>query len=137
LRLDFHSGVALPLLPTILHRRVSADGLLSLLSLLMRDMRLLRIAIVIRIVGAGTSEAATITAASCASAAVQTAINAAAAATRSSFPTALHVTSGVSITGKGVILLGQSAARVVITNNVSGNAITVKENTLFIRRSAA
>jgi len=37
-------------------------------------------------------------------------------------------TSGVAITGKGIILLGASTAGVVITNNVGGNAINVKED---------
>ena len=87
------------------------------------------IAFVIGIVSAGTSEAATITAASCASAAVQTAINSAASGDTVIIPNgACTWSSGVSITGKGIILLGASTAGVVITNNVGGNAINVKED---------
>jgi hypothetical protein len=87
-------------------------------------------AFVIWIVGGGTSQAATITAASCASTAVQTAINSALSGDTVIIPNgACTWTSGVTISGKGVILAGASTAGVVITNNVGGTAFSVKEDT--------
>jgi hypothetical protein len=93
-------------------------------------MRLLGIAFVIGIVNVGTSDAATVTASSCASTAVQAAINSAASGDTVIIPSgACTWTSGVSISGKGVLLLGQSTAGVVITNNVGGNAVSITEDT--------
>ena len=93
-------------------------------------MRLLRIALVVWLASVGTSRAATVTAASCSSAAVQTAINAAVTGDTVIIPNGSCTwSSGITISSsKGVVLLGQSLAGVVITNNVSGTAISVKES---------
>lgn len=95
-------------------------------------MRLFGIFIAIGIASVATANAAVRTAASCSSADVQAAINAAANGETVVIPNGSCTwTSGVSISGKGVILQGQSMAGVIITNNVTGNqAFFVKEDSI-------
>ena len=96
-------------------------------------MRLRLLAVVGALGVAATAGAATINAANCNSASVQTAINAAVRGDTVLIPNgACTWTSGVTISGKGIILKGQSTAGVVITNNVtSDSAIMVTEDTQF------
>jgi hypothetical protein len=93
-------------------------------------MRLLQVFIAVWIASVATADAAVKFAASCASTDVQAAINAATGGDTVVIPDGSCTwTSGVSISGKGVILVGQSLAGVIITNNVtSGEAFFLKED---------
>jgi hypothetical protein len=93
-------------------------------------MRLLRIFIAVWIASVATADAAVKFAASCASTDVQAAINSAASGDTVVIPDGgCTWTSGVSISGKGIVLQGQSTAGVVITNNVTaGQAFFIKED---------
>jgi hypothetical protein len=95
-------------------------------------MRLLRILIAVWVASVATANASTITAASCASTAVQAAINSAARGDTVVIPNGSCTwTSGVTISGKGIIVHGQSQAGVVITDNVATYGITLTEDTSF------
>jgi hypothetical protein len=101
---------------------------------MMSSMKRFRLLAVVGALGvAATGEAATINAASCNSAAVQTAINSALRGDTVLIPNgACTWTTGVSISGKGIIIKGQSTAGVTITNNVTAdNAIRVTEDNQF------
>jgi hypothetical protein len=95
-------------------------------------MRLLYAAVAALGVAANV-EAATINAATCQSASVQTAINTALRGDTVIIPNgACTWTSGVTISGKGIVLKGQSTAGVIITNSVTTtSAIKVKEDNQF------
>ena len=83
-------------------------------------MRLIGIFIAIWVVSVATADAAIKFAASCASTDVQAAVNSAASGDTVLIPNGSCTwTSGVSISGKGIILQGQSTAGVIITNNVT------------------
>ncbi len=94
-------------------------------------MRLLTALAMVSFAGVTAADAATFTAANCSSAAVQAAINSAADGDTVIIPNGSCTwTSGVSIQGKGVILRGQTAGGVTITNNVTSQpAINIAEDT--------
>jgi hypothetical protein len=76
---------------------------------------------------------ATFTAASCNSAAIQTALNSAAGGDTVVIPNgACTWTTGLTISGKGIFLIGQSQAGVVITNNATWGIAVVEDATRHI-----
>src|ERR1041384_1454532 len=90
-------------------------------------MRLLRLVALVWLGSAGTARAATVMAATCTSADVQAAVNVAAGGDQVIVPNGTCTwTTGVTISGKGIIVQGESMAGVVITNNAPyGIVITV------------
>jgi hypothetical protein len=94
-------------------------------------MRLLRAFIAVFVAGVATANAATRTATTCSSSDVQAAINASARGDIVTIPNGSCTwASGVTISGKGIILQGQTAAGVQITNNATFG-IDITEDTIF------
>ena len=94
-------------------------------------MRVVRAVVIVWLGSVGVANAATRTAATCNSADVQTAINAAARGDTVVIPNGSCTwTSGVTISGKGIIVQGQTAGGVTITNNAP-YGIVVIEDTIF------
>ena len=93
-------------------------------------MRLLQALIIVSLTSVTAANAAVIAATSCSSAAVQAAINSAASGDTVVIPGGSCTwTSGVTISGKGVILRGQSPGQVTINNNVTNRpAIDITES---------